>query len=164
MSKFDEIDLINHVLGIFEWRKRPPSLLTGQEVSCTEIEDLKLFANFSRYETTGDIWEKFFDIYCFFSAEAFCYYLPGIIRASLDDDEPNLIVISSIINELDRSSDQEAWDELFLDRWSLLTHPELCVVQDWVWWLSSKNNTSFSDDSLMRSIETLENLKTRNLD
>jgi hypothetical protein len=161
MSESNAVDIIKHVRAAFEWRVRPNMLTASLEMSAGVMEDLGAIASFNWYETTGDIWEKYFDVYCYFSAEAFCYYLPGIIKVSLEEQEPNLIAVSSIISDLDRSCNQDGWDDLFLARWPLLTSQELCVVQEWIWWLSSCQKTSHVDDSLMRSLETIELLKSK---
>ena len=156
MSESNEINLIVNIKLAFEGRKLPTVLTTSKQMSPNELDDLRFISRLSWGETTCEIWEKYFDVPSCFSPEAFCYYLPGILKATTEEKQPNLIVVSSIINDLDRSPNREGWDVLFLERWPLLTMKELCVVQDWLWWLSSFDKISHSDSSLMRALQTLE--------
>ena len=89
----------------------------------------------------------------------FQYYLPSLIKVSIEDNEPNLIAVISVIDMLDSSHIVEYWDEYFLSRWGGFTKDEYAVIQDWVWWMSSFDDKAIADDSLMRALQTLELLE-----
>jgi len=147
------------ILDAFGERRRPISIIESKQLSDHEIAEFSAFGSLSWNEVNGDLWHQHFDIVSFLSPEAFCYFLPGVLKASFEENEPNLIVVSSIINMLDRSAQPEWWDEFFLARWSLLTIPEGEVIQAWLFWLSTLKNRSYSDESLERASMTLSLLK-----
>jgi hypothetical protein len=109
---------------------------------------------------TGSQLEKHFEAIFWFSPEAFCYYLPGILTAGIKENKPGLIVNQSLINMLDRSPDPASWDEFFVARWPQLTAGECEAIQHWILWLSSIEERS-ADSSLARGFDTLELLKRR---
>ncbi|WP_156829853.1 hypothetical protein [Methylovulum miyakonense] len=157
MPKFNEMnELINSIKSAFGWRSRPAILSNSKQLSSGDKSDLLTIGNLKWEEVTCEDWEKNFDVISLFSPEAFCYYLPGVYKASIEENLANLIVVSNIIDSLDRSPTPEWWDDWFLKRWPLLTLPEYKVTQDWIWWLSSFKNSQFSDDSLMRALHTIE--------
>jgi len=139
----------------------PKLFLLPEYIVKHEYEDLIAFLGKDWSSMTGDQLEKYFEAIFWFTPEAFCYYLPGIFSAGINDDIPELIVNHSVVEMLDRSQDYEMWDEFFLERWPLLSTQECEAAQEWILWLSSCGETSFSDNSLSRSFDTLELLKTR---
>lgn len=147
---------ISLMLEAFAGRTRPIVMTNSLELSKDDLDDLLCIACFDWNELTGEHWEKYFDVTSWFSPEAFCYYLPSIIKVSIEEHQPNLIVVDSIIWALDRSPRTESWDELFLQRWPLLSIDECRSIQEWVFWLSSFSNSNLVDDSLARAVETLE--------
>lgn len=148
-------DLVLALQEAFQWRARPKLMTESKQLSSHEIDELSTLAHFDWPELTGETWEKCFDAIFLFSPEAFCYYLPGLIKVSFEEREPNLISVSSIVGMLDRSPTPEWWDDFFLARWPLLTVAECKVVQEWLLWLSSLDNSSYSDDSLERALDTV---------
>ncbi len=162
MPKFNEINsLINSIKSAFEWRSRPTVLSNSKQLSSGDKSDLLTIGSLKWEVVTCDDWEKSLDVICLFSPEAFCYYLPAVYKTSIEENLDNLVVVSVIIDSLDRSPTPEWWDDWFLERWSLLTLQEYKVTQDWIWWLSSFKNSPFSDDSLMRALQTIELLIVR---
>jgi hypothetical protein len=113
------------------------------------------------WQITGLQLEKHFDAIFWFTPEAFCYYLPGIFSAGIKEDRPWLIVNHSLVNMLDRSPDPTSWDEFFSIRWSKLTKSECEATQAWILWLSSCEESSYSEIALTRAFDTLELLKAR---
>lgn len=91
-----------------------------------------------------------------FSPEAFCFYLPGIMTASVRENYPDLMMNQSIINMLDRIAAPSSWDDFFGARWPLLSPTECGAVQQWILWLTEFDPPIFSDGSLSRAYDTIE--------
>lgn len=140
-------------------RARPRVLTDSVELSPNEYESLSFIGALSSEKVTSENWERYSDVISWLSPEAFCYYLPGILEASIKDDKPTLIVVESIIAMLDRSPTPEWWDRFFLDRWILFTKKEFNVIQEWIVWLSSIDPPAFDDDSLIRALHTIDLLR-----
>ncbi|MFC5474673.1 hypothetical protein [Paraherbaspirillum soli] len=150
------MDLLPAIEDAFAWRVRPDVLTDSKQLSDAELDDVLAISRLDWREVTSEKWEQYFDVICWLSPLAFCFYLPGIFKATIDDNEPNLIVVGSIVSMLDRSPKPEWWDDFFLPRWTLLTEPECRVTQEWILWLSNFGNAALSDDALERSLQTLE--------
>lgn len=146
----------------FMWRKKPDKYTDSSELTKDEIEEVMAIFNKDREAVTADDWENNFEAVIFLSAEAFCYFLPNIIKCSIDENTPNLLVVSSVINCLDRNQSVEMWDDFFVRRWTLLTVEECKVIQEWILWLSSLSNSVDFDESLGRAFDTVELLILRN--
>lgn len=156
MSRTYEMNLVSAIQQAFQWRVSPVLLSDSKELTKQELADLSYISKFSWNEITGDQWEKYFDVTNLLSPEAFCYFLPGLMKASLEENQPNLISVVNIITMLDRSPKPDWWDDFFVARWPLFTLSEYKVIQDWIFWLASSENSSHSDDSLERALETLD--------
>lgn len=152
---------ISSMLEAFQWRIRPIVISDSIHLSKYELDDLLFITSFDWNEITGELWEKYFDVISWFSPDAFCYYLPSIIKVSIEESQPNLIVVESIVYMLDRNPEPEWWDEFFLKRWTLFTIQECKAIQEWIFWLSSFNKSNHDDDSLERALETIELLISR---
>lgn len=75
------------------------------------------------------------DAVFWFSPEAFCYYLPGILAAGLREGRWDTNAYDSILGWLDRSPEPGYWDDFFLQRWPLLSVRETESVAAWARWL-----------------------------
>lgn len=149
------------IRSAFGWRSRPAIMSEFLELSPSETQSLESIFRLEWDAVSADSWELHYDTVSWFFPEAFCYYLPGICKTSIDENSPNLIAVTNVISMLDRSPNPDWWDDFFLARWSLLTVQECAAIQGWVYWLSSCSEKAISDDSLMRALETLELLKLR---
>lgn len=146
----------------FKWRKKPNILTGSNDLSCDEVEGVRAIGACEWSETTGDLWEKYNDVLSWLSPEAFCYYIPGVMVSSINDSEPNLIVVNNLVGMLDRTPSPDWWDDFFVERWSLLTIKECNVLRGWLIWLSSFENSSIDKNSFYRAIETVGLLISRN--
>lgn len=161
MSGINEVSFTSELERAFGWRELPSKYTNSRELDISEQESLNSIAGLTWNNVTGGDWEKSYDVMSWMCPEAFCYYLPGVMLSSYREGEPNLIVVSNIIAMLDRGVNEEWWEERFTDRWTLLTQGELSVVEKWVWWLSSHDDISESESSLLQALGTLELLKNR---
>lgn len=96
-----------------------------------------------------------------FTPQAFCYYLPGIMSASIRERRPDLIANAALVYMLDRSNTPSSWDNFFIERWGALNCAECRAVQLWILWLADANPAEFTDSELSRSFDTLEILSHR---
>lgn len=145
----------------FRHRRMPASFLISEQLAAHELDDVMSFWGKPWSCVTGAQLEKYFEAIFWFTAEAFCYYLPGILSAGIRENEPGLIVNHSLVNMLDRSPEPGSWDDFFVARWSQLTARECEATQAWTLWLSSCGDSSYSEIALARAFDTLELLKGR---
>jgi hypothetical protein len=145
----------------FSHRCMPRVFLVSEQLAAHEREDVMSFWGKPWSCVNGLQLEKYFDAISWFTPEAFCYYLPGIFTAGINEKKPWLIVNHSLVNMLDRSLDVASWDDFFFARWSQLTTRECEATQEWILWLSSFEDTSYSEVSLARAFDTLDVLKER---
>jgi hypothetical protein len=150
--------IINSIKNAFENRSSFKVISLRQQLP-EEISELKYFLNKDPYELTGESLELYFEAINWFSPDAFCYFLPGIIITSIRE-KSDLLMCDSIIYMLDRSPNIEYWDDYFIERWSLLTRQECDAVQNWLLWLLD-NSISYDGITIDRAFETLELLKSR---
>jgi hypothetical protein len=145
----------------FSHRRMPLLFVVPEQLADHEYDDVMSFWGRPWSSVTALQLEKHFDAIFWFTPEAFCYYLPGIFSAGINENKPWLIVNHSLVNILDRSPDPALWDEFFLTRWSQLTGKECEVAQEWILWLASFDEGSYSESSLSRAFDTLELLRQR---
>ncbi|MEK7899566.1 DUF6714 family protein [Burkholderia contaminans] len=154
-------DLIFKIGEAFKLRKRPLILVGSNELTFDEIEEVRAVGVYSWEETTSDMWERYSAALSWFSPDAFCYYVPGVMVSCIRDNEPNLIAVSNLVSMLDRNPNPDWWDGFFMERWPLLTIQECNVLQEWLIWLSSAEKSSLSESSLERALETVVLLISR---
>lgn len=143
----------------FANRQMPGLLISSEQLSENERKEVLFFQGKHWSDVTCDQLEASHDVVFWFSSEAFCYYLPGILSAGIKEKKPDLLVYYSIIEMLDRSPNPRYWDSFFLERWPRLTAKECEVVQEWVLWLASINDSTYHDKTYSRALETLDFLK-----
>jgi hypothetical protein len=128
----------------------------SQELSEFELNSLDSIAGYQWVDVAPAFWESHSDVVSWLSPTAFCYYLPSILLASIEQDWPNLSAVHSLMFMLDRTPDREFWDSHFEARWSLLKRAELAAVQAWLEWLSDQPEAAFDETSLIRAALTLD--------
>ncbi len=142
----------------FKDRKKPDKYTSGT-MSADEAIEVLAIAGKDWRELSGDILEDNFEVLNWLTPEAFCYYLAGVLYVSVKENSPNLLVVDSIINMLDRSPDPAYWNDLFSQRWLLLNPTEVDVLSDWILWLA--DSKMHDDISLSRCLDCLESIKHR---
>ena len=152
----NEVQLIR---SAFAWRGRPERATNSSELTSDELQSLMAVFALDWRDTTATIWDRYSEAVSYFSPEAFCYYLPGIMLAAMEEGSANNSAASSVIWALDRSPRIDWWDEQFSLRWPLLTLIELSAVEAWIVWLSSITRSNHDDVSLGRAMDTLQLLR-----
>lgn len=145
----------------FDGRVRPSSATESSELTHDERAELEEMFRLDWRETTSAHWERLAEVVSWLSPEAFCYYLPGILIATLDEYRPNLIAAGSVLFMLDRTPSTDMWDDFFFARWTRLNREELEAVGAWVTWLSTLDNFMLDDTSLTRALLTIDLLRER---
>ncbi len=154
------MNLENRIEQAFSNRVRPERVVTSDYPDDVLLSDSlysdSLYFDKRDWRTlTADELERYFEAIFGFTPLAFCYFLPGILCASIREERPDLIVNDSLIHQLDRSPDISNWDTFFLQRWTLLTPVECAAVQEWILWLTKYDNHPVAQVSLTRAYETL---------
>jgi len=161
MPTVDALRVSNLVRTSFSQRVRPVKATNSLELSSDEQENLKEIFQFSWKETSAKDWERLSDVVSWFSPEAFCYYLPGIIVASIEENCPTLTAVCNLLFMLDRTPSLELWDNFFFERWTLLNSQELEAVATWIHWLSGLQGFILDDISLTRVLLNIDLLIDR---
>lgn len=151
--------IIKYIQNAFAERSSYKVISLSEQLSAEEKQEVNFFENQNRYNLTGDILEEHFEAISWFSPEAFCFFLPGILTTGIRE-HTDLLMYDSIIFTLDRSPNIDFWDEFFIKRWTLLTNNECDAVQRWLLWLLD-NSTAYDAITLDRAFETLELLKSQ---
>lgn len=150
---------INKLHEAFGHRAKPVNLIRSKELSEDEIAGIHAVGKFKWDELPLEVLEKNFDAITLMSPEAFVYYLPGVILASIREGVSNSISAVALISMLDRTPSRELWDSYFHARWSLLRVSELNVVSEWILWIDNRGDFSLEELSLIRALENLDLLR-----
>jgi hypothetical protein len=152
--------LIDKLYLAFKGRQKPKALVESNELTGDEISGIESIGEKKWNELTGDMLEKHPDAINLMAPEAFCYYLPGVILASIKENSPNLMAAVSVVSALDRTPVIELWDSHFLKRWPSLRGDELAVISEWILWLEG-NEFALDEISLIRALENIDLLKAQ---
>lgn len=163
MSKFDRNITIEMINSAFVGRSRPSILEGSKSLLDFERKDLYDYCVASYEELTSDLIEEKYEALSWMSPESFVFYLPWILRFSIEHDDARSMSIGSILSMLDRGTNTDNWESFFFDRWALLSLQELKAVEHWLLWVSEK----IEDDAVNRAfdvIQVLKNMKLASLD
>ncbi|WP_425218905.1 DUF6714 family protein [Ralstonia solanacearum] len=160
MPAIDALSVAKEIRAAFGARCRPSRAIASSELTEDELAALDEIMALDWRETNASRWEKLADVVSWLSPEGFCYYLPGILISTLEEQCPNLIAACSVLFMLDRTPTIEMWDEFFLERWSRFTVGELEVIATWINWISEKGGTALDDVSLTRALLNIDLLMT----
>jgi len=140
--------------------RAPPLLLTdSMQLSDAEYAEVISFQGLDWRDVTFSQVEQCPDVVFWFSPEAFCYYLPGILAAGLREMRWDSNAYDSLIGCLDRSPEPDYWDDFFLPRWPLLSAEEIDAVAAWVRWLEIVEPDEIHGNVYARVQDTLTLLK-----
>ena len=139
----------------------PENLLGSRQLSEDEQGDVMAFAGKPWPEVTCQMVEDHSEAVFWFSPEAFCYYLPGLLSCGVAAGRPNLLAYDSILGMLDRSPEPAYWDDFFVARWPSLSVAECEACQCWLRWLESVGSAPPYENTYARALKTLDLLKER---
>lgn len=152
------LDLVERA---FAHRMPPAEMSDSKQLSDVEYEEVMSFEGLTWREVTFRHVEQACDAVFWFSPEAFCYYLPGVLSAGLREGSTGLNYFDSLIGCLDRSPMPEYWDDFFLPRFTLLTTQEIDALSAWVDWMELCEPDGFMPYTYGRVRETLALLRER---
>ena len=136
--------------------RAPPAAITDSlQLSDVEYDEVMSFAGMDWREVAFDQVERNADAVFWFSPEAFCYYLPGLLAAGLKENRWDTNAYDALIGMLDRSPEPDYWDVFFLPRWPLLSDEEIDAVRSWVRWFESVLPDAFPSNTSERVDDTL---------
>jgi hypothetical protein len=153
------MDLLTAIRQVFSNRVRPTRVVAHEHPDTTEYRDALIFSDLDWEETTCQMWEKYSDSIYGFTPEAFCYFIPGIIKSSIVEKKPDMLVVDSLLGMLDRMPEPDYWDDFFIARWPRFSRGECQAIEGWLYWLS--DDCGISDETVIRASETLKLLRNR---
>lgn len=152
----NDLEFIEHA---FSGRSTYDQITSSTQLTKFEQEEVSNFVGKHWSSINSGMLSSCFEVIYWFSPEAFCYFLPGILSAGIKEFKSDLVIYDSIIQMLDRSPNPEYWDEVFIERWTLLSKDECDAVQKWLFWIID-SGSNFDEISINRALDTLELLKT----
>ncbi len=142
-------------------RAPPKELTDSKQLTDCEFAEVMAFQGLKWQDVRFLQIERNPDAVFWFSPEAFCYYLPGILAAGLRESRWDSNAYDSLIGCLDRSPEPDYWDDFFLPRWPLLSAEEIDAVAAWVRWLEIVQPDQVHENVYERAQDTLSLLKTK---
>jgi hypothetical protein len=138
----------------------PPLVLTdSMQLTDCEYTEVMSYQGLGWQDVTFAQVKQNPDAVFWFSPEAFCYYLPGILAPGLRENRWDSNAYDSLIGCLDRSPVPDYWDDFFLPRWPLLSAQEIDAVAAWVKWLAIVQPDEIYGNVYERVQDTLNLLK-----
>lgn len=140
--------------------RAPPTVLSdSKQLSDVEYEEVMVFDGMRWRDIEMSHVERGADAVFWFSPEAFCYYIPGFLTASLRENSLDSNAFDSIIGCLDRSPEPDNWDDFFAPRFTRFSIAELDAIAAWVRWVEMMLPDGFHEFTYGRVHDTLELLK-----
>ncbi|MEZ5930903.1 MAG: hypothetical protein R3F54_02955 [Alphaproteobacteria bacterium] len=150
------LDLIEKAFA----ERRPPAVMSdSKQLSDVEHDEVMSFQELDWREVGFDLVERSADAVFWFSPEAFCYYLPGLLAAGIRAGRTDSNAYDALVGMLDRSPEPDYWDDFFRPRWTLLTSEEIDAVSAWIDWLALKAPDLAGGDVRTRLQDTLTLLR-----
>jgi hypothetical protein len=159
MSIINVDELKRTISDAFGWRAKPIKLSASSQIGDADLLSVNKFYGLSWYDLTEDLLRDNFEAFSFFAQDAYCYYLPGVMKITIDNQRFDYLAVLNIVGMLDRSPVVEYWDELFTERWTSFSLEELNVIENWLLFMAFESLNVFESNSLDRAIETIELLK-----
>lgn len=148
----EDLDLIARA---FADRTQPVTMTDSLQLSDVEFDEVMSFEGMDWRDVDFDQVEQQADAVFWFSPEAFCYYLPGLLSAGMKESRCDSNAYDALIGMLDRSPEPDYWDDFFAPRWRLLSVAEIDAVGAWVRWLKQRLPDAFLPGTYDRVDDTL---------
>jgi hypothetical protein len=155
MSEFIKMNILENIQKFSSHSEKPFFSVKSISADPSEINAINTLISKEWNDITCDFLESSFDIFLILPESLFKYYLPRIMFCSVEEDCPNLIINHSLVNMLDRSPNQEYWDEYFIKRWGGYNSFQYDVIEEWLIWISSNPKSGFSEESVDRAFDTV---------
>lgn len=152
---------LDQVQSAFSDRAPPKKITDSKQLSDSEYAEVMSFEELKWREVSVALIEQAPDAVFWFSPEAFCYYLPGVLTAGLRAGRSDLLYFDSLIGCLDRNPEPDYWDDFFFPRFTLLSPEEITAVSAWAHWMELVEPDGYHELTYQRVKGTLELLRQR---
>jgi hypothetical protein len=151
-----EDEILHKIRSAFSGRPLPSRVIPANASPTDIYQDAEHFLGQRWDEVSSEQLDRYPAAVYGFAAQAFCYYLAGIMSASIRERRPDLLVNSALVYMIDRSNIRSSWDDFFVERWCALSSEECGAVQCWILWLAEASPAEFTDSELSRAFDTLD--------
>lgn len=152
----DDNSLMSEIEHAFAWREIPESSVTAATSSwSSDHDEAAAFQGIDWREISSQFLRDHSVAFSFFTGEAFRYYLPSVLAATIRDDCRGLLAADTLLLALDRSNTPSSWDDLFIQHWVGLTPKECEVVGRWLLWLLENRSDEYDQLTLGRALDTI---------
>jgi hypothetical protein len=125
------------------------------------IEEASPFLGKKWIDVTPEIWREHWCALTFLSDQAFGYFLPSLIKASLHDYPSTINAVDSCLCGMPRVSQYGEKNDHNLERWRQLSISQIQCVAEWISWLEKRHIKDCSSLNLAKdSINQLLQVKT----
>jgi hypothetical protein len=135
----------------------PAAIIAPSFIGSPDECDVNAFLGKRWIDVNLDLWKNHYDAIFGFNIIGFKYYLPSLIRETLNNNEDSIMAIDAILNILNTSVDENIWDDFFYERFSLFNIRQLRIIQNWAERVS-QFDTTISEIDNVRIFLTLERL------
>ncbi|WP_147455628.1 hypothetical protein [Solilutibacter pythonis] len=153
------MNMVDCIKSAFAWRVKPVKAVADNVIESEITLDAMEFEGKFFWEISYKDLEKYHDAIYGFSPEAFQYYLPGIMMAIVDVLNYDSLILSSILDMLDRGGAPSTWEKFFIDRWLGFTQEEYSVILDWLLCISEGCQDPFQEAQMGKAFDTVALLK-----
>ncbi len=122
--------MTDEIASAFQNRERPANV-TDVIVNSTLRDDALHFEGMDWSTITASDWKEYSDAYSGLNPQAFIYFLPSLLIASLEPESQPVVAADALVYSLDTSGDPDLWTEWFNERFMQLIPAELRVVKNW---------------------------------
>lgn len=114
------------------------------------IEEASPFLGKKWIDITPEIWREHWCALTFLSDQAFGYFLPSLIKASLHDYASTINAVDSCLCGMPRVSRHGEENEHNLERWRQLSISQIECVEEWISWLEKRHIKDYSTLNLAK--------------
>ncbi|MBT8145756.1 MAG: hypothetical protein KJN90_02830 [Gammaproteobacteria bacterium] len=149
------------IRSAFANRETPTEITDSNQLSDSEYQEVISFEGLQWQDVSVALVEQAPDSVFWFSPEAFCYYLPGVLSAGISTGRSDLLYSDALIGCLDRSPELDYWDDFFYPRFTLLSAEEINAVSAWARWMALVEPEAYLEFTYQRVQGTLDLLRQR---
>ena len=108
--------ILDDIHEAFSHRSLPAQVTPRAAPDTDEYTDAQFFHGRGWETVTCSEWQSHPAAMFGFNPEAFCYFLPSVFTVGIRENQPDLLVNSSLVMTLDRSNTPSSWDNFFAKR------------------------------------------------
>jgi len=116
----------------FGWRSCPNEVTASDRFQDEADEETKSFRGLLWDEVPSELFDIYAGCFSYFTVEAFCYYLAGVLRVVIENKTHTTNSSDGLLIILELNPYEELWSERFLETWGILRYQELTLVKLWI--------------------------------